>query len=243
MMGVARVEPDQAEITWRNWWAKYITPIRKILRWAGLAGVAAAMFFAGTLYQQREDYAELDRAQKIIQDNSISYSTQVQDVANQRNILQNELAAIKKTQAVVSMTASPMLGLTDVTRWRLANKLRTLTLSYVGPQGRCDAFVYIKPDSPTATQAWSELNPVAESGNLYSSGYSGGARTVYPDGITVETGLNDGPAYFCAYRFYEMLVDLKIKPVRININTTAPGLTACQNKCFEFVIGDLKVEK
>jgi len=97
--------------------------------------------------------------------------------------------------------------------------------------------VYSKPAGASSLAIWSEQSPVLKAVGWSVSGFNF-ARTVFPDGIAIYTPSDKARQFTCSYRYFEMLLSLKMT-THIVTNQTSPGLVDCKNECFEFVIGDI----
>ena len=97
-----------------------------------------------------------------------------------------------------------------------------------------------KPGSKSQTDFWNAFEPILVVGGWMVEGGTT-PKAMERDGITINVGVDKGPAFNCAYRLSEVLQQLGVNPVNIRVNQATPDLIRGENRWIEVVMGDIAV--
>jgi hypothetical protein len=132
---------------------------------------------------------------------------------------------------------SGFLSLHDSDRWRLARDFHYQTVN-LGNGKPCEARLWSRPNDKSADGLALEIKQVIEVAGWRLEGGRNAKNTI-SDGVTINVATDNGPAYSCAYRLYEMLEEMKIKPLALRVNLPTPDLVECKD-CAEIIFGTSK---
>jgi hypothetical protein len=137
--------------------------------------------------------------------------------------------------------SSPILRLTDATRWRFITAFLEAARAGNGGPAKCFATVSIKSQSASTNSLWAEFQPLLSYANWQIAGASG--NNFYKDGITI---LTNSPAnadpFICATKLAQLLQSMT--PIAVTIRKEPTQVLEgeqCKNECVEIQIGDAGV--
>jgi hypothetical protein len=171
----------------------------------------------------------------------VNFNTDLRNRNDTIDQLNRKIAELSKIPDIVAMTASPVLGLNDLQRWKNSNSLRGQTLR----QGRveCHLIVATDPESPAPNQIWPEIIPLLNASGWTVEG-SHIPKTFFPAAFAVSVAKDEGYAFNCGYRLSEFLQQLHIKEVTFKSSVTSPDLLECkEDNCVQMTMGNVVVEK
>jgi hypothetical protein len=156
--------------------------------------------------------------------------------------LQPHAAEAQLSVRVVPQAPSPLLRLTDDTRWRFVTSFWE-AVSANGTRPHCSATVSVKMEQPDvnsigrAERLWDELQPLLSYSNWQISG-GGLGGTSYRGGITILVGAGGGDPLICGAQLAEELQSRTPIQVSIRKNQVTPKLEECKYECVEIQVGN-----
>ncbi|MGY3143767.1 hypothetical protein ACVWYQ_000766 [Bradyrhizobium sp. USDA 3397] len=236
VIAFARVSPDDAKENLTRWGKasgiQKIPAFFRAVNWerfrrvsaAVITGVGAFITSAAGLYHQYDTGKILYNKYEIVQ-------------ADEIRDLKQKLAAAESRATQQNTASSGLFKWTDIDRWKYASNLRFQTVN-AGNGKPCEARMWEKPADKSATETVAEMTNILSMGSWRLEG-GRNARNVFPDGITINVGTDNGTPFNCAYRLSEALQGMNLKPINLRVNIASPDLIECKD-CVEIVFGAMK---